>query len=521
MERAMDRSSGPGGSPGRHRSVCVALVFVALPLLIGLLALWYQADASGATGSGPRTPPPGADTAARLLAAAAVVLGASHAAGRLAALAGQPPVIGEICAGVLLGPSLLGHAAPGVWAWLFPGRILPMLDGLAQLGLVFFMFGVGRDLSAVRLRTVGGRTVLVSLASLAVPFAGGTVAAVVLADDHAGSAGPVSFAVFLGCALGITAFPVLARILSELGLSHTPVGRTSLLAAAVGDAGAWLLLAAAMTVAQAPGSSGPRLVLMAAGAAAAALCLGPLRRALHRVASRRYGDDGAEGGASLPVPLLACAVCSCAALTSVLGLHAAFGAFLAGAVLPAGSGAVTAAADRIASFSTGILMPFFFLGFGLSVDLSALSTDSGTVATTGALLAVAVLAKLLGPGLCARLTGMPWRDSFRLGVLLNARGLTELVVLGIGWEAGVIDRQMFTVLTVVTLITTVMPAPLLKLLDPKPLEGKPLDPKLLERDGKRAAATRRGPSPPGAPGHDGPREPIREPAGDTASPEQR
>ncbi|CAM5284249.1 hypothetical protein SDIAM26S_05885 [Streptomyces diastaticus subsp. diastaticus] len=240
----MDGTRGTGSSTGRRRLVLVACVFVVLPALVGGLVLWYQVSAHGTAAPGHRIVP-GADMAARLLMAAAVVLGASHAAGRLAVLLGQPPVIGEICAGILLGPSLLGRAAPQLWARLFPEGILPMLDGLAQLGLVFFMFKVGRDLSSVRLRALGGRTLLVSLASLAVPFAGGAVAAVALADGHAGP-GPVAFTVFLGCALGITAFPVLARILSELGLSHTAVGRTSLLAAAIGDAGAWLLLATAV-----------------------------------------------------------------------------------------------------------------------------------------------------------------------------------------------------------------------------------------------------------------------------------
>ncbi|MGW9357699.1 cation:proton antiporter [Streptomyces diastaticus] len=498
----MDGTRGTGSSTGRRRLVLVACVFVVLPALVGGLVLWYQVSAHGTAAPGHRIVP-GADMAARLLMAAAVVLGASHAAGRLAVLLGQPPVIGEICAGILLGPSLLGRAAPQLWARLFPEGILPMLDGLAQLGLVFFMFKVGRDLSSVRLRALGGRTLLVSLASLAVPFAGGAVAAVALADGHAGPAGPVAFTVFLGCALGITAFPVLARILSELGLSHTAVGRTSLLAAAIGDAGAWLLLATAVAAAGAAGSSGPGIALMVAGTAVAAVLLGPLRRALRRALSRRYGNNGEEGAAGLPVPLLACAVCGCAAFTSAVGLHAAIGAFLAGAVLPAGSGPVSSAADRLGSFSAGILMPFFFLGFGLSVDLSALSPDSGTVVTGSVLLALAVLTKLLGPGLCAWVTGMSRGDALKLGVLLNARGLTELVVLGIGLQAGLIDRQLFTVLTAVTLTTTILPAPVLRLMD---------------RRAKRAPS---GASPPGAPARGAPEEQAPQPSGGPLAPEER
>lgn len=492
----------------RRRRVIVATVaLTAVSAVVSLLALRHadtvgaadaaRSVASGVAGAGHPDP------ATRFLIAVVVVLGVARLAGRLAVLAGQPPVVGEICAGIALGPTLLGRLAPGAAAQLFPAGVLPMLSGLAQLGLVLFMFGVGRELASVRLRGNGSRVVLVTQASLLVPFAAGTAVAVALGTAYLGPAGdPVAFTVFLGCALSITAFPVLARILEELRMTRSPVGRLSLLAAAVGDAGAWVLLALAVALTQGPGTVGPAVTAVG-GLAVVLLLLWPVRRTLRRAASRwEKRTGGPADGRAAPTALLLCLACGAAAVTSAIGLHPVIGAFLAGAAYPTGTASLDAAADRVASFSGSLLLPFFFLGFGLSVDLGALPFDARTLLVGGVLLAVAVLTKVLGPGLCARLTGMGWRDSMSLGVLLNARGLTELVVLGIGLQAGIIDQRMFAVLTVITLLTTALPVPLLRLL----------------------GHSRPAPSPPG-PGHDaGPRpdrtvDPTADPAADpTAGP---
>ncbi|MEU9252767.1 cation:proton antiporter [Streptomyces sp. NPDC048270] len=471
----------------RRRCVIGAAVALAVvPAIVSLLAL-RQADASGGGAAARAAAVDHPDLTLRFLLAVVVVLGVARLAGRLAVLAGQPPVVGEICAGIALGPTLLGRIAPDAAGLLFPAGVLPMLNGLAQLGLVLFMFGVGRELASVRLRGTGSRTVLVTQASLVVPFAAGTVAAVALGTAYLGPAGdPVAFTVFLGCALSITAFPVLARILEELRMTRSQVGRLSLLAAAVGDAGAWLLLAIAVALTRGPGTVGPAVTAVG-GLAVVLLLLWPVRRALRRAAGRWEDRTAAPGGGrAAPTALLLCLACGAAALTSVIGLHPVIGAFLAGAAYPTGPAPLDAAADRVASFSGGLLLPFFFLGFGLSVDLGALPFDADTLLAGGALLAVAVLTKVLGPGLCARLTGMGWRDSLSLGVLLNARGLTELVVLGIGLQAGIIDQRMFAILTVITLLTTALSVPLLRLLGharpspapppPEPAPGTGADP---------------------------------------------
>ncbi|WP_344639782.1 cation:proton antiporter [Kitasatospora cystarginea] len=434
---------------------------LVVPLAISAFALGrLRATGPGADWTAAAHQP---DLTARFLVAVVVVLGTARLAGRLVVLVGQPPVVGEICVGIALGPSLLGRLSPELAERLFPPAVLPMLNALAQLGLALFMFGVGRELSTVRLREAGSRALLVTQSSLAVPFAAGTVVALGLGTGYLGPAGNrLAFGVFLGCALSITAFPVLARILDELGLTRSRVGRLSLLAAAVGDAGAWLALAAAVALVQGPGAVGTGFTL-SAGLVTAVLYLGPLRRLLALLAAR-WAARPASGGAALPVVLPVCLTGISAALTAAIGLHAAIGAFLAGVVFPGGSERLGAAADRLTGLSAGLLLPFFFLGFGLSVDLGALPLTAGTLWTGAVLLLVAVATKLLGPGLCARLTGMSWRDSIGLGVLLNARGLTELVVLGIGRQAGIIDARMFTILTLVTLVTTVLPVPVLRLL---------------------------------------------------------
>ncbi|MFI6846282.1 cation:proton antiporter [Kitasatospora sp. NPDC050467] len=462
-------------NPARRRRVigiCVALAVV--PAVVSLIALHHVQG----TGGGAARVAGGAhaDPTVHFLVAVVVVLGVARLAGRLAVLAGQPPVVGEICAGIALGPTLLGRLSPDATAWLLPAGVLPMLNALAQLGLALFMFGVGRELSSVRLRGTGSRNLLVTQASLAVPFAAGTVAAVALGTRYLGPAqDPLAFTVFLGCALSITAFPVLARILEELRLTRTPLGRLSLLAAAVGDAGAWLLLAVAVALAQGSATVSP-WVTAGGGLATAVLLLWPVRTALRRTAHHRLGRTRAATGAGeaaggraatgdggAAIVLLLCLACGAAALTSAIGLHAVIGAFLAGAAYPTGTPALDAAADRVASFSGTLLLPFFFLGFGLSVDLGALPLDGQTLLAGGALLVAAVLTKLAA-GLCARPAGMSWRDAAGLGILLNARGLTELVVLGIGKQAGIIDQRMFAILTVITLLTTTLPVPLLRLL---------------------------------------------------------
>ncbi|WP_162688491.1 cation:proton antiporter [Streptomyces sp. ICC4] len=215
--------------------------------VIGGVAVHFAGGAGGTGGaSGAADSVPHLDTTGHFFLAVAVILAAAHLGGRIARRAGQPPVIGEICAGLALGPSLLGHFAPAATGWLFPAPSLRLLDGLAQLGLVLFVFGVGRELAGQGLRGAATQALLVSQASMLVPFAVGAVAATWLLAFAGPRADPLSFVLFVGCALSITALPVLARILADLDLTRTEPGRLALFAAAVGDGGSWLVLTAVL-----------------------------------------------------------------------------------------------------------------------------------------------------------------------------------------------------------------------------------------------------------------------------------
>ncbi|MGW2398729.1 cation:proton antiporter [Kitasatospora sp. NPDC001664] len=390
--------------------------------------------------------------------------------GRVAILLRQPRVTGEIVGGLLLGPSFLGSVAPGVAHFLFPPGVVPMFNGLAQLGLVLFMFGVGQELGAMRLRGAAPQALLISQASLLVPFAAGVLIALPLMGQYMGTeVRPVAFVLFIGCALSITAFPVLARILSDLGLTRTRPGQLSLFAAAVGDGGSWLILSVILSLAH---GSDPTALLGRAVAVLVlvALFVGPLRRLATKVPDR---TDWAKRAPSAAV-LLVIAVGAVSTLTAMLGIHQLIGALLVGLVWPQGNRIAVAAAAPLASTAKTVLLPFFFLGFGLNVDLRSLHLDGGAGLVLLALLAVAIVGKLVGPGLCARLTGLPWRDSAVLGVLLNARGLTELVVIQIGYQAHIISQQMLGLLTIVALVTTVMTAPLLRAAGAGPAPEEPV-----------------------------------------------
>ncbi|MER0245215.1 cation:proton antiporter, partial [Streptomyces sp. HSW2009] len=383
----------------------------------------------------------------------------------LAERLGQPRVIGEIAAGILLGPTLLGSVAPGVMDQLFPERVVPMFNGLAQLGLVLFMFGVGQELGSMRLRGAARQAMAISQASLLVPFAAGVLVALPLVDRYMpDGTRPVAFVLFVGCALSITAFPVLARILSDLNLSRTRPGRLSLFAAAVGDGGSWLALAVVLSLSH--GSDPLTVLARAVGVVAVTmLFVGPLRRLLAQGIKRVPSGMGPASGVML---FLVVGVGVSATLTAVLGIHQLIGAMLVGLIWPHEHQGATAAVRPLATTAKTVLLPFFFLGFGLTVDLGSLHLDGAAGIALLSLLAAATLAKIAGPSLAAWLTGLPWRESCTVGVLLNARGLTELVVLQIGYEAHLINAEMLGLLTVVALVTTVMTSPLLRCVGHRP-----------------------------------------------------
>ena len=395
-----------------------------------------------------------------VLADLALILLVAFGFAALARRLGQPPVIGEIVGGLALGPSLLGLLPGHPVTRLFPIASQNYLQVLAQLGVVLFMFGVGYHFEPERLRGTGGRLAAVSAGSLVLPFILG--AAIVptllplLDPTHGGGRRTWGLAVFLGSAMAITAFPVLARILSESRLRDTALGQFALACAAVQDASAWCLLAAAVVISTSAGlwSLGRTVVGFALFLA---LMVFPVRLGLRWVfaAERRWSV-----GVGLVHPIVACGLLLSAWATQELGLHAVFGAFLFGAVVPRNEIAHTDVRQRIEQASL-VLLPVFFTVTGLTVDLA--TSGLAGLALTAVAIVAACVGKFTGAWGSARLAGMHPRDSVVLGVLLNTRGLTELIVLDVGLSLHVLDPLLFSAMVVMAVVTTVMTSPLLRL----------------------------------------------------------
>ncbi|WNF00143.1 cation:proton antiporter [Streptomyces luomodiensis] len=406
------------------------------------------------------------ETIRDVLIGLAVVVPVALFCGRIAQRLRQPAVLGEIAAGLMLGPSLLGMFPGDPTGALFPAEARPFLQLLAQLGLVLFMFGVGYHLDVAHLRGRGRQVMSVSFSSVALPFALGTGLAVGFATwglTERGRAGLLGPALFLGAAMSITAFPVLARILTDHGLARERIGNVALACAALQDLLAWGILAVVVVVVNADGPWPlARMALLST-----LFVLGMryvVRPALRRLLApeRPWNRDSALAQGVVFGGLLLSAWA-----TDAMGLHTVFGAFVFGAVVPrrqleAHAPDVPARIEQ----SSLLLLPVFFAVTGLSVDFQGLGAQ-GLVMLLAVLL-VACAGKFVGAAVAARLTGATPRQSITLGVLLNARGLTELVLLNVGLALGVIDGRLFTVMVAMAVITTMMTGPLLQRLSPAP-----------------------------------------------------
>ncbi|GIG59600.1 hypothetical protein Lfu02_39720 [Longispora fulva] len=438
-----------------RRLPLVYAAFVVAPVAVALYLAWPAGTATLTS-----RPPAAATPAAlpadqvfyRLLLAALVVVAVAHAAGAFLRRLGQPPVVGEIAAGFLLGPSVLGLLAPGVEAALFPAGILPFLDVLAQLGLILFMFVVGRDLPLAELRGSGGTAIVVGHATIATPFLVGVLVARILPEGYRPPGVPaLVFALFCGVALSVTAFPVLARILTDRGLADTPVGALGMATAGVGDVTAWCVLALVVTVVRG-GSPVTVLRTVALTIAFGALMWWVVRPLLARYATSRV--------ALLFVVLLS------ALATDRIGVHAIFGAFLAGVVMPRGSAVVAGFAQRVEGLTVWLMLPLFFATVGLRLHLEELGGQGWLVLLF--VLAAAVGGKVVGTLAPARAAGLDLRTSVGLATMMNCRGLTEIVVLNVGLSLGVISPRLFAVLVAMALVTTAMTGPLLSRLPRSP-----------------------------------------------------
>lgn len=399
------------------------------------------------------------DPTARLLFALAALLLLCRAAGAAARRIGQPPVLAELVVAVLLGPGLLGALLPGAHQALFGPGTRPVLDGFGQLGLTLLALRTGRTLG-VRPPHEGPREsraiAVVGAASFLLPLAVGGLCGLLLAPQLPHGTRPFALALFLGCALGVTAVPVLMRLLEETGLIGTAAGRIALGAAAIGDAAAWLVLAVALALggALAPGG----LWLTGAGV----LALVPLLK---------WRVPSAAGRPAVDVSVVVAGCALAAGVSAALGLHQLVGALLFG-FLWGRRRDPGPAADALGVLADKVLLPCFFLGFGQRLDLGAAAWTPAFAGLVLGLLAVAVAVKVVAGAAGGALCGLGAPQWLRLGVLMNARGVTEIVVLTVGYDAGLIGRTPLTALTLVALATTAMAGPALWLLDRvRPLPG--------------------------------------------------
>ncbi|MDQ3069784.1 MAG: cation:proton antiporter [Acidobacteriota bacterium] len=403
-----------------------------------------------------------------LLALAAVILTGQILA-RVLTRFGQPPVIGEVLAGILLGPSLIG---PELSSRILPPAIAPALGIIAQLGVILYMFVVGLELETGKLRSRGRSIVIISWASILLPFALGLAIAPILFERVGPPGVPrLGFALFMGVAMSVTAFPVLARILKDRGMDRSPVGVIALSAAAIDDVTAWCLLAIVVGITQAQIGGGLRVIGMAAGYVAVMfLVVRPLaqRWTKARAKSEAGGSDeyGALPQARIAVMFLALLLSAIA--TEAIGIHAIFGAFLFGALIPEESPIARALSAQLRGVVTVLLLPAFFAFTGMRTRIDLVAGVEAWL-LCGLIILVAVAGKFLGTLAGGRLTGLGWRDASILGVLMNTRGLMELIVLNIGLELGVISPALFAMMVIMALTTTIMTGPLLALAERRPI----------------------------------------------------
>ena len=393
---------------------------------------------------------------ALLLAQIVVVLVMARVVGRLMRKVGQPQVVGEMVAGIMLGPSVFGAIAPVTWGALFPKESLGFVNTLSQLGLILFMFLVGLELDTRSLRARGRSALIISWASIAAPFAMGVSLAYLLYDELAPAGVRFSaFALFLGAAMSVTAFPVLARILEERGLTRTPLGVMAIACAAVDDVTAWLILAVVVSLARS-GEAGPFWITLGGTALYVTLMLTIGGRLLARFGERVSRTGTIAQGELARVIVV---VFVSAGITELLGIHALFGAFLAGAVMPRDEKFRRALASRFEDLLIAFLLPLFFAFTGLRTQLSLVVSDGSQLMALAAILLVAVSGKFGGTAVAARFTGMSWRSGVVLGALMNTRGLMELVILNIGLDIGVISPTLFAMMVVMAIVTTLMTTP--------------------------------------------------------------
>lgn len=392
----------------------------------------------------------------QLLLQILIIVLVARAVGSLFTRFGQPTVVGEMFAGVALGPSLLGLVSPATSNFLFPANSLVNLGLISQVGIILFMFVVGMEVDTKMLRKVAHSALLVSHVSIVVPFSLGMASALFLFSGYAGpNASFTPFALFMGISMSITAFPVLARIIQDRHLGGTPLANLAITCAAVDDVTAWCGLAFIVAIAKAESltGSGLAILLLVFFVAGVVWIMTPaLERALAKASSPHSPG---------PPILLAVVICLffCSFFTEAVGIHALFGAFVCGLAMPKSREFRRFLRHRLEYFSSLFLLPVFFAFTGLRTHVAFLDSG-GDWLVCGYLLLIAVFGKLGGSALAGRITGLSWRESVAVGALLNTRGLMELIALNLGLDLGVLSQKSFAMLILMALLTTLLAGPL-------------------------------------------------------------
>jgi Kef-type K+ transport system membrane component KefB len=409
---------------------------------------------------------PKVDSLWHILLILVVVIVTGRAIGSLFLVFQQPPVIGEVIAGILLGPSFLGRIAPEVSTYLLPPSVAPLLGVIAQLGIIFYMFKVGLELNLELLQKRAHAMVAISHASIIVPFLLGTLLALYLYPRLSSSDVPfTNFALFLGVAMSITAFPVLARILTDRQMSKTGIGVIALMCAATDDATAWCLLALVVGVTQAR-VGGALLVTVLTLA-----YLGSMLVVVQPLVKRYMSSSGKRPLPQGLVALAFTALLLSALTTECIGIHAIFGAFLLGAVIPHDSALARDLTAKLEDLVAIVLLPAFFAFTGMRTQVG-LVTGVEQWVICGVIILVATIGKFGGSLAAARLTGLSWRHAATLGLLMNTRGLVELIVLNIGLDLHILSPALFAMMVIMALVTTFATTPLLQVSWAAPQAGQ-------------------------------------------------
>jgi Kef-type K+ transport system membrane component KefB len=374
---------------------------------------------------------------------------------------GQPSVIGEMVAGIVIGPSLAGYYFPEFFEALFPAISLGNLKFLSQIGLILFMFVIGMELDLKSLKNKANDAIVISHASIVIPFTLGTALAYFIYGQFAPRGIEfISFALFLGISMSITAFPVLARIVQERGIHKTRLGTIVITCAAADDITAWCILAAVIAIVKA-GSFLSSLYVIALSIAYVFLMLKLVRPFLERIGQVKNSRH------SLSKPVVAIfflTLIISSFCTEVIGIHALFGAFMAGAIMPDSARFRSLIIEKVEDVSVILLLPLFFVFTGLRTEVGLIS-DPYLLKITALIIVVGVAGKFFGSALAAKFVGQNWRDSLAIGALMNTRGLMELIVLNIGLDLGVLSPEIFTMMVIMALVTTFMTGPALDLID--------------------------------------------------------